>query len=142
MKTVYFAEVASLRLYPMDPSYEHEKTYSKADIKEFGRSTLIAAARIKHQLATNHLARNHYTDACLGEVGYAREEIIGIEHLIGTKSPKDIVKARKIHVVAVLLEQEKQRIFGRVNERKIADVSAQDSEKAAAYARVRAGVAT
>mmetsp|Transcript_29914 Transcript_29914/g.62943 ORF Transcript_29914/g.62943 Transcript_29914/m.62943 type:complete len:142 (+) Transcript_29914:219-644(+) len=140
MKQVIFAEVASLRLYPMDPSYEHEKSYNKADIKEFGRSTLIAAARIKNQLATNHLAAMKNIE-CLVEIGVAREEIVGIEHLISTNSLKDIVKAREMHVMAIFLEQEKQRIVGRMNEKRIAAISAQVSEKASASARVRAGVA-
>lgn len=123
----------------MEPCYEYKKSYTKADIKEFGRNTLIAAARIKNHLSTNHLAATNFFE-CLDELGLVREEIVGIEHLISANSPKDIVKARKMHVTAVFLEQEKQRIVGCMNERRIAAISALVSEKASTSARVRAGV--
>lgn len=136
-KQVSFSDSAVLRVYPMDPFYEPNKSYSKADRQEFGRSAIKEAARIKHQLASksHRLSSTDIMEGHLESIGISREEIAGIEHLALTNSPREIIKARQMHSKVILLEQEKQRIVGLINAERIASVSVETAKKSTMQAR-------
>mmetsp|Transcript_15241 Transcript_15241/g.31979 ORF Transcript_15241/g.31979 Transcript_15241/m.31979 type:complete len:181 (-) Transcript_15241:126-668(-) len=142
-KHVSFSDSAVLRVYPMDPFYEPNKSYSKSDRKEFGRSTIKEAARIKHHLASesHRLSSTDIMKGRLESIGISREEIAGIEHLALTSSPREVIKARQMHAKEILLEQERQRVLGLINADRMASVSEKTAKKATMQARIRAGMA-
>mmetsp|Transcript_5085 Transcript_5085/g.10450 ORF Transcript_5085/g.10450 Transcript_5085/m.10450 type:complete len:182 (-) Transcript_5085:126-671(-) len=141
-KRVHFSDAAVLRIYQNDEDYARNKSYTAKERKVFSRNALVEAARIRKIVAT---ISNEMDDESmitrLESCGVAREEITGLEHLVLEKSPKNIVKARQMHVQSMMLEHEKQNIVGFKDENRLAFVSRSTSKRAVFRARIRASVA-
>ncbi|KAL7467706.1 hypothetical protein ACHAXS_007957 [Conticribra weissflogii] len=139
-KQVRISESAALRVYQNKDSYSQIKSYTSRERKEFGRNTIIEAAKIRKILSSMsdrsdyHRVMNH-----LGSRGVSTEEIVGIEQFVLLKAPHDVIKERRTHARSILLEQEKQRIMGLVDDERLALISSSTSKRAAVQARIRAG---
>mmetsp|Transcript_14252 Transcript_14252/g.25050 ORF Transcript_14252/g.25050 Transcript_14252/m.25050 type:complete len:253 (-) Transcript_14252:56-814(-) len=143
-KKVTFSERSSLYIYDHDPLYGRYKSYTKAERENFGSEVLSEAIRIKRLVLTspgastkdsfNYLLKNNIISL---------EEIVGLEHLVLSKSTSKLSKERKDHAKAVLMEQGRQLVKNMQDGRteKLGEFSASSSFKAAKLARIRAAMA-
>ncbi len=141
-KQVRFSEAALLRVYQNDEDYARSKSYTSGERKMFSRNAIMEAAKIRRIVATISISSDDESMISrLESCGVTREEIAGIEHLVLEKSPKNLIKARRMHVQSMMFEHEKQKIIGFKDDNQLALVSRSTSKRAAFQARIRASVA-
>lgn len=93
------------------------KSYSKEERKQFGRDALSEAIRIKKLVLRASRPSSSTKDVfkfLLKNNVIGLEEIVGIEHLVLGKSASKLLKERKDHARAVLLEQDRMEQMSRV----------------------------
>ncbi|KAL7461423.1 hypothetical protein ACHAXS_001843 [Conticribra weissflogii] len=138
-KRVCFSESATLHIYQFDLKYACTKAYNKADRKKFTQETFADVTRIKSALKhAPESSDDTPTSKLLESCGVDPDEAVGIEHLVFTSSPVIIFKARKLHVQAILAEQENQRQLGISSTGRLSRLSEFSSTRSTKEARSRA----
>ena len=164
---VSFSEKSSMQVYLPDPLYIRNKSYTKEERQRFGTATLSEAIRIKKLLlSTPGSSMKSSFKYLLKNNLISYEEIVGIEHLVLGNSASKIVKVRKEHARAVLLEQHRMKTKKMMDEddsnakmqddeagmkydmkkmhiieNKLGEVAASRSSKSVKRARIRAAMA-
>lgn len=164
---VSFSERSSMQVYLPDPLYIRNKSYTKEERQRFGTATLSEAIRIKKLLlSTPGSSMKSSFKYLLKNNLISYEEIVGIEHLVLGNSASKIVKVRKEHARAVLLEQHRMKTKKMMDEddsnakmqvdeegmkydmkkmhiieNKLGEVAASRSSKSVKRARIRAAMA-
>eukprot|EP00579_Thalassiosira_antarctica_P031112 CAMPEP_0202029574 /NCGR_PEP_ID=MMETSP0905-20130828/64048_1 /ASSEMBLY_ACC=CAM_ASM_000554 /TAXON_ID=420261 /ORGANISM="Thalassiosira antarctica, Strain CCMP982" /LENGTH=429 /DNA_ID=CAMNT_0048593341 /DNA_START=550 /DNA_END=1840 /DNA_ORIENTATION=- len=107
---VTFSERSSMHVYCPDPLYVRNKSYTKTDRKNFGSEALSEVIRIKRLILTTPGASAKDSFKCLLKNNIiSLEEVVGIEHLVLSKSASKLLKERQDHAREVLMEQRRQR---------------------------------
>ena len=163
---VSFSERSSMQVYLPDPLYIRNKSYTKEERERFGTATLSEAIRIKKLLlSTPGSSTKSSFKYLLQNNLISYEEIVGIEQLVLGNSASKVVKVRKEHARAVLLEQHRmmKRVMDEddskakmkddaddmkydmkkmhIIENKLGELSASRSSKSVKRARIRAAMA-
>ena len=138
---VTFSETSSLHIYLPDPLYTRSKSYSSADRKKFAKETLLEVLRIKNLVASVQGSSSESIRHLLEANVVSYEEMLGIEHLILDKSAARMLKERRSHAEALLLEQQRQKCGKNQDPVKLAEISTLKTAKAAKRARIRAALA-
>lgn len=119
---VTFSAQSSMRVYHPDPHYMKTKAYTKKERQLLSKEAISDALRIKHLMlsfssshdvmSSSHSNTSSRSDVAKSTFKYlikhniiSLEEIVGIEHLVFSRSPLKIVKERKEHARVVLKEQ-------------------------------------
>mmetsp|Transcript_34507 Transcript_34507/g.70599 ORF Transcript_34507/g.70599 Transcript_34507/m.70599 type:complete len:215 (+) Transcript_34507:92-736(+) len=140
-KSVSFSEFSAM--YPYEKTYTpvNELFYTSSERKFMSkRDTVQEAIRIRRALSDGMDASGEDIPT-LAQCGLKGHELVGIEHLVLHKVPKNISKLRKHHSQMVLQEQEKQRAVYQNDPVRLAAESAIDSKKSSLQARKRADIA-
>lgn len=149
---VTFSESSSMQIYQPDPLYAETKSYTREDRKSFGKDTMMEAIRIKRLVMSTPGATKDSFKYLLKNNIISLEEMVGIEHLVLRKSPSKILKERRGHARAVLMEQtriekmqeesvQKLKMQDYDTTQKLGDFSASMSIKSTKSARIRAAMA-
>lgn len=138
-KRVCFSESATLHIYQFDLKYACTKAYNRVDRKRFTQETFANVTRIKGALKhATESSEDTSTEQLLESCGVDPDEAVGIEHLVFTSTPIVIFKARKLHVQAILAEQENQRMLGVSSTSRLSRLSEFSSTRSTKEARSRA----
>eukprot|EP00569_Conticribra_weissflogii_P004840 CAMPEP_0171349492 /NCGR_PEP_ID=MMETSP0878-20121228/33840_1 /TAXON_ID=67004 /ORGANISM="Thalassiosira weissflogii, Strain CCMP1336" /LENGTH=159 /DNA_ID=CAMNT_0011854159 /DNA_START=175 /DNA_END=654 /DNA_ORIENTATION=- len=138
-KRVCFSESATLHIYQFDLKYARTKAYNKVDRKQFTQETFADVTRINGALEqAPECSDDTSTEQLLVSCGIDPDEVVGIEHLVFTSSPIVIFRARKLHVQAILAEQENQRMLGVSSTGRLSRLSEFSSTRSTKEARSRA----
>mmetsp|Transcript_21400 Transcript_21400/g.39317 ORF Transcript_21400/g.39317 Transcript_21400/m.39317 type:complete len:253 (-) Transcript_21400:153-911(-) len=142
---VTFSERSSMHVYCPDPLYVRNKSYTKTDRKNFGSEALSEAIRIERLILTTPGASTKDSFNCLLKNDIiSLAEIVGIEHLVLSKSASKLLKERKGYAREVLTEHRRQRHVEKVqydHTEKLGEFSASRSAKSVKRARIRAAMA-
>lgn len=157
---VTFSERSSMHVYHPDPHYAHSKSYSRQERKSFGSEALSEAIRIKKLVVYSTPSDGQHHASTKDSFKYllknniiSLEEIVGIEHLVLGNSVSKLLRERKEHARAVLMEQhrmaekirqqEQEQSMKKLNDpyAKLGEFSASRSVKSVKRARIRAAMA-
>ena len=141
-KGVDFSDFSQLRIFLPDTTYTKSKAYNPEERKDFKMEALREAVRIKRLItSTPAPSMRESLKYLLKNKVLAPEEIVGIEHLVFSKSVTQVCRARKAHVQAVVQKQHELQQGQRDSTKKLGDYSASRSIKYVKHARVRAAMA-
>jgi len=142
-----------MHVYRPDPAYTSNKSYSRADKQRFSTEVLAEAIRIKRLLlkAPGFSTRESFQYLLKNGI-LSAEELLGIEHLVLTRSTSKVLKDRKDHaksVVAaqIMMQRMQQTKHPMKNGRssnhaeKLGEFAASQSLKSVKKARIRAAMA-
>ena len=104
---VCFSEISTLYVYDFDYLYL-KKGYSQQDREIFGAQAIIEANRIRDLIvASPPDSVSESIKYLLGKNIITRDELVGIDHLIGKRTR--VMQVRRDHMTAVLRKQLEQR---------------------------------
>eukprot|EP00580_Thalassiosira_gravida_P019102 CAMPEP_0201676978 /NCGR_PEP_ID=MMETSP0494-20130426/43093_1 /ASSEMBLY_ACC=CAM_ASM_000839 /TAXON_ID=420259 /ORGANISM="Thalassiosira gravida, Strain GMp14c1" /LENGTH=238 /DNA_ID=CAMNT_0048159821 /DNA_START=60 /DNA_END=776 /DNA_ORIENTATION=+ len=144
-KEVTISEQSSMYIYNSDPFYTRNKSYTKTERANFTSETLSEVIRIKQLIISipGASAKDSFKYLLKNNI-ISLEEMVGIEHLVICRSMSKLLKERRDHVRAVLVEQERQRMKRTVKDdpaEKLGEFSRTRSIMSAQKARIRATMA-
>jgi hypothetical protein len=139
---VYFSEISMLHVYD-DFDYMHvKKGYSKQDREIFTAQAIVEANRIRNLIIASPPDSVSESIKFLAENNLiTREELVGIDHLIGRRIR--VMQVRRNHMAAVLWKQHEQRRQQQLGEDSVIDLgkfAAQSSLKSTHHAIARASL--
>ena len=142
-KRVSFSEYSSLHLYPSDPSYRRQMSYSKGEIKDFRLRASSEAQHLRELLDRCPLqdANKIYHLLILHNV-IAPEDFLGIEHLLSENTIRLVLTERFLQRSSLLAMQKELREKNELDADLLAEVAISMSAKNAVRARVRAAIAS
>ena len=148
-KHVAFSEKSYMHIYPRDPVYARNKSYTKNDRKVFISEALRESLRMKRLLAATpgSTTRESLLTLLTKDI-ISPEELVGIDHLVLKSAPQSL-KDRKDHIHAVLRKQWRQepqdqlgvKKFHQDSAEKLRQFSVSMSSKSVKRARIRAAMA-
>ncbi|KAL3783076.1 hypothetical protein HJC23_012113 [Cyclotella cryptica] len=127
-----------MRVYAMDPLSRQSMFYSSAEYEAFRTRAASDGYQLRRLLAACS-SRNADTLRLLINRGViAREDFLGVEHLISEQAGQRVPQERRAHSVSLLEMQKKLREKNELNADLLAEVAVATSAKSAQRARVRA----
>eukprot|EP01083_Nonionella_stella_P247865 858899_1 len=137
-KTLSFSEMSTMKLFMEDDRYTQMKSYSAADKKKFTQNAIGEALRIRKLLHESIKNESKLPLAAQLEAnGVSQESIIGLERLI-LEDPVNACKRRRNHARLVLMEQTYQKMEGRNDICRLAQLSIKLAKRPTFEARKRA----
>lgn len=101
-KQLRFSEHSELRIYHPDQPYEAKKSYTSFNQKVIKEATLLKACHINDLMASVPVSQKHAIPYLLRMKLLRREDLIGLEHMIGHKAVTKAEKERQVYALLVL----------------------------------------
>lgn len=141
-KRVSFSEYSSLHMYPSDPAYRRQMSYSKGEIKDFRLRAASEAQHLRELFNRCPLQdANKIYHLLIQHNIIAPEDFLGIEHLLSETTIRLVLTERFVQRNSLLAKQKELREKNVLDADLLAEVAISMSAKNAVRARVRAAIA-
>ena len=137
-KRVRFSEYSTMRVYVIDPLSRQSMSYSSAEYEAFRTRAAFDGYQLRRLLAACSSQNANTFRLLINHGVIAREDFLGVEHLISERSTERVLRERRVHSVLLLEKQNELRERNELNADLLAEVATAMSTKSVQRARVRA----
>lgn len=137
-KRVRFSDYSTMRVFAIDPESRKAMSYSSAEYEAFRTRAAFDAYQLRRLLAACSSQNANTFRLLISNGVIAREDFLGIEHLISEQACTRVLSERRAHTASLLERQKELRERNELNAYALANIAAARSAKSTQRARVRA----